>query len=380
MAINYGGIGHNIGSGLGQGLKQLAEHKLNQKLRQQEEERNAEVFIRAGLDREDALAIAKQPLEFQRMAFQKLEGLQFGGRNQQQQQQQSQPQQQMNPMRAMSGLGEQKVAAQPIPEPSIKSAEQTPVGKVLPKPEVKQVQPALKPEGINVGGPFKVGKATGEAALKKQETALEHKDQSAINKEVHPFITSLQEKAKAAKENDLRLNRMEKLIENGKLNNPTFASVLQTLKNGTGGSLLFGNIGVDLENLLTADSQEFNKLSQDFVKNAKEIFGSRITDTDLKSFMRTVPTLSQSDEGKRAVIKNLKLMNQADEIRNKAARELIKEYGNNLPLDFQSEVEDRAKPELDKIAAKFNENVEKKSSKKKTWPGIFPNIGIFREE
>ncbi len=388
MAYNFAKLGSQLGSGIGEGLQQLAQNKLNKKLRQQEEERAAEVFIRAGLDREDALAIAKQPAEFQRMAFQKLEGLQFGGRPQQQQQQiQPQPmaQEQANPMQSMSGLGEpqiQQPTQQPVAAPKVMS--QSPVASPLVEEPMNKVEKVSEIEQESapkmVGKIFKIGKPTGEAAAKKQEQALEHKDQAAINKEVHPYVVSVQDKAKAAKENNLRLARMEKLIDNGKLNNPTFASILQTLKNGTGGSLLFGHIGVDLENLLSADSQEFNKLSQDFVKNAKEIFGSRLTDTDLKTFMRTVPTLSQSDAGKRAVIKNLKLMNEADEVRNKAARELLKEYGSNLPLDFQSEVEDRAKQELDKIAEKFNENTEKKTKKKGIFGGIFPNTGLFPPE
>lgn len=376
MAYSFAKLGSQLGTGIGEGLVRLADNKLNQKLRQTQVDQTAHALIRGGLPREDAYAIASVDDEKVREHLIKsLQGLAYGG--------QEEPQQ-SNPMQSMAGLGEPQAAprAQPQAIPQEQSAQAGVPKQVGAEQKAQVAQPETQANPLLQPGTkiFKIGKGAGESAALKQEHAFEHKDQAAINKEVHPYITQVQDKAKAAKENDLRLNRMEKLIENGKLNNPTFASALQTLKNGTGGSLLFGHIGIDLENLLSADSQEFNKLSQDFVKNAKDIFGSRITDSDLKSFMKTVPTLSQSDAGKRAVIKNLKLMNKADEVRNKVARQLLKEYGNNLPLDFQSEVEERAKPELDKIAEQFTENVEKKAKKKGFFGDLFPNTGLFPPE
>lgn len=181
----------------------------------------------------------------------------------------------------------------------------------------------------------------------KEQQKLMHEEQKLINKEVFPYFKEIQQKAKGAKENDLRLARMEKLIESGKLNNPQFANLLKTLKHGVWG------VGLDLTGTLSPESQEFEKISGDFVKNAKDIFGNRITDTDLKSFLATIPNLSQSNEGKAAVIRNLKLMNKAAEVREKVARDLYKKYKGKLPLDFESEIEDIAKPDLDAIAAEF---------------------------
>ena len=174
----------------------------------------------------------------------------------------------------------------------------------------------------------------------KEAKKRAHEEQKMINKEVFPLIKDIQSKAKGAKENDIRLARMEKLIESGKLNNPTFASALKTLKHG-----VFG-LGIDLENLLSTESQEFNKLSADFIKNAKDIFGGRVTDTDLRAFLATVPNLSQTNQGKLSVINNLRLLNEGAELREKAARQLLKKYGNKPPLDFEAQIEDLIKPQL----------------------------------
>ena len=204
--------------------------------------------------------------------------------------------------------------------------------------------------------------------LSKEQQKMKHAEQQLITKEVLPYIHESQKSAKGAKENDIRLKRMEKLVESGKLNNPAFASILKTLKTGVGG--IFGHVGLDLTSLMSPESQEFEKLSTDFVKNAKDIFGSRITDTDLKSFLATIPNLSQTNEGKKAVIRNLQLMNKAAIIKNDATRYLLKKYNNKPPLDLANQVDDLIKPEMDAITAEFESGgVPKKTSKTSSLPG-----------
>ena len=188
----------------------------------------------------------------------------------------------------------------------------------------------------------------------KEAKKQSHEEQKLINKEVHSYIKDIRAKGKGAKENDIRLRRMDKLIESGNLNNPTFVSLLRSLKHGIG-----GYIGLDLTGTLSPETQEFDKLSNDFVKNIKDIFGSRITDQDLKSFMATVPQSTQTNAGKRAVINNLKLFNEAAQIREQAANRLLKKYGNKPPLDFEEQVENLVKPELDEIAKRFESGINK---------------------
>ena len=287
------GWGEILGTGLGEGINALVQHKVGEIKTQKQ----AKAWEDIGLAPEQASFIVNQPEWLQKELVSRLEG--FGAPQQQQQQQ---------------AMGQQAGMGQP---------------QQLQKPSL----------------------TFGKSPAQKKEL---FEQQKIINKEVHPFIKDVQHKAKGARENDIRLNRMEKLIETGKLNNPQFASLLKTVKHG-----VFG-LGIDLTNLLSPESQEFEKLSGDFVKNAKDIFGSRITDTDLKSFLATIPNLSQSNEGKVAVIRNLKLMNKAAEIREQVARQLLKQYDNRPPLDFEAQVDEIAKPQLDAIAAEFEAGSSKK--------------------
>lgn len=283
-------------SGLASGLNRFAEMKMQQ----METANKAKGWESLGLRPEVASFISQQSPDFQKDFFNKLEGIELGAPQQAQQPQQVQAQQMM--------------------------------------PGEKAAAPSA---GVRI-------------APSKEKQKMAHEEQKMINKEVFPYIKEVQQKAKGAKENNVRLDRMEKLIESGKLNNPQFAGLLKTLKHGIWG------VGLDLTGLMSPESQEFDKISADFIKNAKDLFGTRITDTDLKAFLATIPNLSQSNEGKAAVIRNLKLMNKASEVREKAARNLLKKYGTKPPLDFEAEVEEKIKPELDAIASEFaTGNVEK---------------------
>jgi hypothetical protein len=294
-------FGSKLGTGLSAALGQLAQNKVAQINQRNVVEQRAKAWESIGVPSNLANFIVQQPESMQKDIFDRLEGLNFGGQQGQQMQQES--------------------------EPVVKSARES---------------------GVTLG--------LGEKARK-----LKLAEQKEINKQVFPYIQEVQKKANSAKENDMRLNRMEKLIDSGKLNNPQFASALKTIKSGIGG--IFGHVGLDLEGLLSPESQEFNKLSADFVKSAKDIFGSRLTDTDLRTFLQTVPTLSQTNEGKKSVINNLKIMNKAAELKAKAARQLLKQYKGNIPLDFESEVDDLIKPELDALSEQFNNGFSGKSGK-----------------
>lgn len=429
MPFNLAHLGEGLSSSIKHHVDKITHEKLQKKLRDTQVQKEAHLYKKLGLSADDAHALADIDDEKTKSnLLSKLGGLGFSGEDATHeervpQQEVQQFMQQLGQQAQQQGQPQSQEGSQQQPQPFNAPAPQQPgVQDILNmlyggnnrKPELQQVAPkvgqpqatnnqtqllsqqpaiSMQPQALQqqqansqesmMGSkipdqsqpemkylmPKRFPLGTVSNAAEKQDRLLEHKDQTSINKQIYPYIAEVQSKAKGAKENKLRLDKMQKLIDTGELNSPQFAAALKTLKHG-----VFG-FGLDLESLLTPESQEFNKLSQDFVKNAKDIFGSRITDTDLKSFLETVPTLIQSDEGKKAVIKNLKLMNEADEVRNRVARQLMKKYGNKLPLDFRSEVEDEAKRDLDRIAEKF---VEAPLDKKQE--SLFPNIGIYRKK
>ena len=138
----------------------------------------------------------------------------------------------------------------------------------------------------------------------------------------------------------MRLNRIKELDKKGDLQNPLLYSIMNKM-------------GLDIPALRSADSQELEKLSNDFLKSAKNVFGARLTNFDVETFFKTVPTLSQTKEGRSRVIRNLQLFNEGAVVREKTMREILKEHNNVPPMDLAEQVEERMAPKLDKIAQEF---------------------------
>ena len=226
-------------------------------------------------------------------------------------------------------------------------------------PNAEQVEPQ-QPQLGKVGGVkprLTAQQATklAELQLKREEIGRKQslqKEQQQLKKQAHidkltePYVSEINKQGDAAKSNIERLNQMSELIQKGDLNQPAFAAIVDKISH-------IPVVGIDLSSWLTADSQTFNKLSKDFLKDAKGIFGSRLTDADLKAFLQTVPTLTQSDGGKLQVINNLMRAAEGALVKERIAEEVIKENNGMRPSNIKSLVEKRAKPILDQLAKDF---------------------------
>ncbi len=218
--------------------------------------------------------------------------------------------------------------------------------------------------------------ATERQFLTKEERIKEHFDrkeaqerQKEVDKETLSIKQDLDKKYKASKDNSKRLGRMETLVKDGKLNNPQYSALIDSVGKG-----VFG-FGIDLSSLLTADTQEFNKISKDFLKGAKDIFGSRLTDTDLTTFLQTVPNSAQSDEAKLRVINNLRSFDEANKLEKKAMDEIIKENNGRRPSDLAEQIEAKIGPKLDELAIAFKGTPEEQSGFWGAWNKIQNYLG-----
>lgn len=225
-----------------------------------------------------------------------------------------------------------------------------------------QASPAPATTGIKT-------KAAAEAERKARIEQLKEahdinkiniKEEQEARKESKKYLAQLNKDSKVAKENDMKLDRMLELIDTGKLSSPLFHNSLKTLAHGLWG------VGIDLHHLESPESQEFSKLSNDMVKGIKDIFGARVTNLDVESFLKTIPTLSQSNEGKTRIIRNLKISNQANKLKENTAKKIIKENGNLIPADLELLVEEKVNPQLDALAEKFVKNAEPNKKVTKT--------------
>ena len=197
-----------------------------------------------------------------------------------------------------------------------------------------------------------------EAREERKENLEERKlsaiEQRAADKETLPVYKEINDKAKASKDSNIRLGRMEQLINRGQLSNTAFYNGIKALGKIPG---IGGYIESIAESFLSPDTQEFEKLSTDFIKDAKQFFGNRITQQEVAMFLKTVPNLTQTNAGKNRVIRNMRIFNEAAGLRKNIMDEIIRDNNGKRPANLESLVEQRAEPQLNDLAEQFKGNI-----------------------
>ena len=152
-------------------------------------------------------------------------------------------------------------------------------------------QEALAPESAiaqpRTGEPRRKGLMRKGERLEREKLNLERFKHT---KDLRDTITN---EAKASN-GDLRdLERIEELEKEGKLDTPGYVEFLK-------------RSGLNIPALQNEGSEEFQKITQNFMRNAKQYFGGNISNFEVEQFLKTIPSLSQSPEGRKRVISNMK--------------------------------------------------------------------------
>jgi len=185
--------------------------------------------------------------------------------------------------------------------------------------------------------------AAEERRHKEKLSAKERSEAFKFNKETLKKVT---DEAMSAKSNLKDLSRMEELEKEGKLDTPGYMQFLE-------------RSGLDIPALMNEGSEEFNKIVNNFLRDAKVYYGGRVTNQEMEQFLKTIPSLSQSPEGRKRVIANLKHLNNAKLAYADTVRDIIKENKGVPPFDLDFQVYDRIDKKLDKLAEQFKKDLKK---------------------
>ncbi len=77
----------------------------------------------------------------------------------------------------------------------------------------------------------------------------------------------------------------------------------------------------------TPEEQLFVKTVNDFTVKAKDSFGARVTNFELDRFMQRLPTLANSKEGRKLILRQMKIINQINQLEKKGIQEVFDQYG-----------------------------------------------------
>lgn len=200
---------------------------------------------------------------------------------------------------------------------------------------------------------------------KAEEEKLAFAEKKLAYAETKTYRETTANKAKAAAEDIMRLDRMTELVNRKKLIPPLYNAFLSKM-------------GLDIPALKNPDSQEFDKIVSDMTRDIRQRFGARITNLELRIFLKSIPGLSQTDEGKRRVIRNLKILTQGALLENRTKNQIIKENRGIPPLNLQEQTMERMTPELDRLAEEFKTGIgELTEGRKKLTPEI---VQKFKKE
>jgi hypothetical protein len=299
--------------------------------------------------------------------------------------------QQVAPQQAAPAQGPQQPTVQPQAQQQAKPAAPVPLTrKEINKPITPAEKLALK----------------RQLDTEKEAAKIMNLNQKEINKETQDYYKGIIKENEAAKKSDLRLGRLEQLVKRGNLPNATWyrlfkdlseeglgvnstlaGAALGTLIGGGIGSALgptgtltgsiagraaiggligsvinplvrgIGSAGLAAQRAGSPDVEEFEKLSNDFIREAREIFGARVTDQDLRAFMQIIPTLMQTDAGKNRIIENMRAFNQANHVRYNAMKQIIEANGGKRPANLEFLVDEFTQPQLEKLADQFKQGI-----------------------
>lgn len=294
----------NLSSGLGQGLQALAQHKINELTQQKEVNEGAKFWKSLGLDDQTAYAFASTPKEVQKSLLDRLEGSNIGQQQSQMQGISEQPMQQQNQLDALGQFAQQS---------------------------------QQKPGQLTLGA--------NPIERRHRETLAQQKE-LAQHKETKELRHEIVQKSKAAKEDLRDLDRLEELQNSGKLDTPGYTEFLN-------------RSGLDIQALKSPESEEFQKIQANFLRNAKQYFGGRISNYEVESFLKTIPTLSNSNEGRKRIIANLKNIARGAIEYNSALKEVISENKGVPPFDLEERIDDKIDKRLDKISDQFKKDLSK---------------------
>jgi hypothetical protein len=293
--------------------------------------------------------------------------------------------QQLNPQKslpipAQEQLAAQQQQAQPAQQEfnpaHITQEQRDQLAQHLNRPEVRK---SLKPNELEAltafaGTPFQA-QVTAPPPRLTEKQALEiaklgiQKQENASKRDIAQIkatkeeLSDFRKKHKVAKEDLQSLERLEELEKNNELDGETYNAFLE-------------GMGLDLPALRSPGSQEFNKIVNNFIRNIKDIFGARISNQELEQFMLTLPNLSQSPEGRKRVIANLKKVARTNYEYGKVAQEVLKEHKGIPPIDIADQVEERIDKRLNKVADQFKVDIKRPVPESANKLGVAASYGI----
>jgi len=179
-------------------------------------------------------------------------------------------------------------------------------------------------------------RAAKDAALtrrreEKEDVRYEEKKKTDKEKEFfklnEPKVIQLNDDLRKLETEHLRYDRLQNLFQDPSKFPSSLTAAIFTKD---------GNINDIVYSQLTPEAQEAIKLIVDSTSNIKDSYGARVTNFDLQTYLKKLPSLLNSPEGKMRVLRDLKIMNQLNQMHAKGIQDIFDEKGGTDKIPFST--------------------------------------------
>ncbi len=159
-----------------------------------------------------------------------------------------------------------------------------------------------------------------------------------------PLVNKNSDTIRALETESLSLDLLEELTDTGRV-----GEGLQKLNiNPKTGDLI-------IPQLATPEEQLFVKTVNDFTVKAKDSFGANVTNFELDRFMQRLPTLANSTDGRKLILRQMKIVNQLNQSEKKTIQTVFDQYGvRNIDyVDAENKARDQIKDEKESLRKEY---------------------------
>lgn len=134
----------------------------------------------------------------------------------------------------------------------------------------------------------------------------------------------------AAEASDVRLNQQLGLANSGQLPTPAMVKTMDYL-------------GFPLGILSNPAAELYEKVTQSNVLDVSKAFPGAIKNFEIESYMKTIPQLINSDDGKKIIIENKLIENDQKRQNALISQKIIEENNGRMPKDYRYQMMDRTR-------------------------------------
>lgn len=180
---------------------------------------------------------------------------------------------------------------------------------------------------------FKQYKFQEQQATEKQKMQRDiEKEQRAetreARKEVRPILESAIKSGNDGYENLESIQRMQEAQAAGNLNSPAYIALLK------------GSGLIDIPALLSTDSALYDKESKRFMRGMKEVYGGKVSNDEMKQFLKTLPSLDMNPSQRHKLMAIMEDQARLKIAKSEIAQRILKENRNIDPLDYELAIQE----------------------------------------